>query len=175
MTDFVGGQLLIAAPQLGDYFRRTVVLVVAHTAEGAMGLVLNRPTETAVADAVPRLAELTDDDAVVYSGGPVGVDSVIALGDFEAPEDAGTPVAGRLGLLDPDRDDPALRRLRVYAGHAGWAPGQLDEELAEDAWITEPVQTDDPFRDGDLWSEVLQRKGGAYALLATMPAHPSLN
>jgi putative transcriptional regulator len=175
VADFVSGQLLIAAPQLGDYFRRTVVLVVAHTEEGAMGLVLNRPTETTVAEAVPRLSDLTEEDAVVYSGGPVGVDSVVALGDFEEPEDAGTPVIGPLGLLDPDRDEVGLRRLRVYAGHAGWAPGQLDDELAQDAWIVESVQTDDPFREGDLWAEVLQRKGGAYTLLATMPAHPSLN
>ena len=84
-------------------------------------------------------------------------------------------MAGSLGLLDPDKDDVALRRLRVYAGHAGWAPGQLDDELAQDAWITEPVDAEDPFSEGDLWTEVLQRKGGAYALLATMPAHPSLN
>ena len=175
MTDFVSGQLLIAAPQLGDYFRRTVVLVVAHTAEGAMGLVLNRPTETTVAEAVPALADLAEHDAVLFSGGPVGTESVMALGDFESSQDAGTPVAGSLGLLDPDKDDVALRRLRVYAGHAGWAPGQLDDELAQDAWITEPVDAEDPFSEGDLWTEVLQRKGGAYALLATMPAHPSLN
>ena len=175
MMDSTRGQLLIAAPQLSDYFRRTVVLVIEHTDEGAMGVVLNRPTETAVADAVPALADLAEPEDVVYSGGPVGIEAVLALGDFETPDEAGTPVTGSLGLLDPERQDVSIRRLRVYAGYAGWAPGQLDEELAQEAWIVEPVAVDDPFTQDDLWPDALQRKGGAYALLATMPADPSLN
>jgi putative transcriptional regulator len=65
--------------------------------------------------------------------------------------------------------------LRVYAGYAGWGPGQLEGELEEKAWIVEPAQSDDPFDEGDIWSSALQRKGGAYALLATMPSEPSLN
>ncbi len=173
--DSLRGQLLIAAPQLVDYFRRTVVLVLEHNEEGAMGLVLNRPTETEVAEAVPALAELTGTEEVVHSGGPVEPGAVLALGDFEDPEEAGTPVIGTLGLLDPDRPDPELRRLRVFAGYAGWSPGQLDAELSEDAWLTAPAAPDDPFTDGDLWPVVLQRMGGAYALMASMPADPSMN
>ncbi len=173
--DSVRGQLLIAAPQLIDYFRRTVVLVVEHSADGAMGVVLNRPTETAVVDEVPVLAELAEPEDVVHAGGPVSPDSVIALGDFEEPDEAGTRVAGSLGLVDPERSDPALRRLRVYAGYAGWARGQLDEELEQEAWIVAPVGADDPFSGEDLWPRALQRKGGAYALLATMPVDPTLN
>jgi putative transcriptional regulator len=170
------GQLLIAAPQLIDYFRRTVVLVIEHTDEGAMGVVLNRPTSAGVAELVPDLAELAGEDAVVHAGGPVAPDAVIALGDFEQPEEAGTPVSGTLGLLDPDQPDPALRRLRVYAGYAGWAPGQLDAELEQEAWIVEQAAPDDPFgsRD-DLWAALLTRKGGSYALLASMPSDPTLN
>ena len=175
MTDSLRGQLLIAAPQLSDYFRRTVVLVVEHTEEGAMGVVLNRPTETVVAEAVPELADLADPEDVIHAGGPVAPDAVIALGDFEEPDEAGTPVAGSLGLVDPERTDPALRRLRVFAGYAGWAPGQLDQELEAEAWIVGPVGDDDPFTDEDLWPAALQRKGGAYALLATMPVDPGLN
>ena len=68
-----------------------------------------------------------------------------------------------------------LRRLRVYAGHAGWAPGQLEGELEQDAWVLERAHAQDPFREGDLWVEALRRKGGDYALLARMPADPSLN
>jgi len=176
VTGSLRGQLLIAAPQLIDYFRRTVVLVIEHTDEGAMGVVLNRPTSAEVSELVPDLAELAGEDAVVHAGGPVAPDAVIALGDFEQPEEAGTPVSGTLGLLDPDQPDPALRRLRVYAGYAGWAPGQLDAELEQEAWIVEQAAPDDPFcsRD-DLWAALLARKGGSYALLASMPSDPTLN
>lgn len=175
MPDSVRGQLLIAAPQLTDYFRRTVVLVVEHTDEGAMGLVLNRPTATAAAEAVPDLAALAGHDDVVHAGGPMQPDAVLALGDFEQPSEAGTPVLGTLGLLDPQRPTPALRRLRVYAGYAGWAPGQLDAELEQEAWIQAEVAPDDPFAAGDLWPTVLLRKGGDYALMASMPIDPTLN
>lgn len=175
MAESLRGQLLIAAPQLVDYFRRTVVLVVEHSDEGAMGLVLNRPTEAVVADAVPALASMARPEDVVHVGGPVQPDAVLALGDFEAPEEAGTPVTGTLGLLDPERPEAALRRLRVFAGYAGWAPGQLDAELEQEAWIVTQAAADDPFSDGDLWPAVLQRMGGGYALLAAMPADPSLN
>ncbi len=78
-------------------------------------------------------------------------------------------------MVDPDVEDPALHAVRVYAGHAGWAPGQLDGELENDAWIVEEASADDPFDEGDLWSDVLDRKGGGYALLARMPEDPSLN
>lgn len=169
------GHLLIAAPSLFDYFRRTVVLVLEHTPDGAMGVVLGRETETLVSDAVPALAELADDDDVVYLGGPVAPESVVALGDFEQPGEAGTRVVGSLGTLDPDGANDSLRRLRVFAGYAGWAPGQLDAELDSDAWIVQPADAEDPFRAGDIWSEALGRKGGRYKLMATMPADPSLN
>jgi putative transcriptional regulator len=175
MPGSVRGKLLIAAPQLLDYFHRTVLLVVEHTDEGALGVVLNRPTEDEVATLVPELAELAGEGELVHAGGPVHPESLLALGDFEDPADAGTPIAGPLGLIDPELDHPQVRRLRVYAGHAGWAPGQLDAELEEGAWIVEQAAADDPFAHGDLWPAVLQRKGGAYSLLASMPADPTLN
>jgi putative transcriptional regulator len=175
MAETLRGQLLIATPQLFDYFRRTVILVLEHTPEGAMGVVLNRASETSVAEAVPALAELADGDEVVRLGGPVSPESVVALGEFDDPDEAGTAVVGALGTLDPDGVNASLRRLRVYAGYAGWAPGQLDGELEEEAWIVAPAQADDPFRDGDLWADVLRRKGGSFALMATMPADPSQN
>ncbi len=175
MGDSLRAQLLIAAPSLYDYFRRAVVLVIEHNDDGAMGVVLNRTSETRVAEAVPALAALADERDLVRVGGPVSPEAVVALGDFEDPEEAGTPLLGSVGLLDPDRAEPDLRRLRVYEGYAGWGPGQLDNEIEEGAWIVESADPDDPFRDGDLWSEALQRKGGGYTLLATMPADPSLN
>jgi putative transcriptional regulator len=175
MEESLRAHLLVAAPALFDYFRRTVVLVIEHTDDGAMGVVLNRSSETMVTEAVPMLAEHAAEGDLVRLGGPVAPEAVVALGDFEDPQDAGTPVVGNLGVLDPDRPDAALRRVRVYAGYAGWSPGQLEEEVEQGAWIVESADPGDPFHDGDLWSDALQRKGGAYALLATMPADPSLN
>ena len=140
-----------------------------------MGVVLNRVSETPVAEAVPVLAGLAEQDEMVRVGGPVSPESVVALGEFEDPSEAGAAVLGNLGLLDPDSAPDSLRRLRVYAGYAAWGPGQLEGELEEEAWIVEPAQADDPFDDADIWSDALERKGGTYALLATMPADPSLN
>jgi putative transcriptional regulator len=171
----VRGQLLIAAPSLFDYFRRTVVLVLEHTPDGAMGVVLGRETDTRVSDVVPALADLPGADDMVYLGGPVSPESVVALGDFDDPEEAGLQVVDTLGTLDPDGPNQSLRRVRVFAGYAGWAPGQLDGELEHEAWIVQPAEPADPFRTGDIWSEALGRKGGRYRLMATMPADPSLN
>jgi putative transcriptional regulator len=173
--DSLRGQLLIAAPALADFFARSVVLVIEHTDEGALGIVLNRPTEAPVSDVVDRLAGLAGPDDMVHVGGPVAPDSVIALGEFEDRDEAARLVVGDVGLIDPDVPEPSLRGLRVYAGYAGWGPGQLDGELEAEAWIVEAARPHDPFADGDLWATTLQRKGGAYALLATMPADPSLN
>ncbi len=173
--DSLRGQLLIAAPQLSDYFRRTVVLVVEHTDEGAMGVVLNRPTETAVAEAVPALAELAEPDDVIHAGGPVAPDAVIALGDFEEPDQAGTPVAGSLGLVDPERRTPRCGGCACSPAMPGGRRASSTGAGGQEAWIVGPVGDDDPFTDDDLWPDALQRKGGAYALLATMPVDPSLN
>jgi putative transcriptional regulator len=175
VADSLRGHLLIAAPSLFDYFRRTVVLVLEHTPDGAMGVVLGRSSETQVADAVPALAELPNADDVVYLGGPVAPQAVVALGDFGRLDEAGKLVVGSLGTLDPDGTNESLRRMRVFAGYAGWGPGQLDGELEAKAWIVEAADPDDPFRAGDIWSDALERKGGRYRLMATMPADPSQN
>ena len=177
------GKLILASPALQDpNFARTVVLIAEHTDDGAMGLVLNRPALTTVAEAVPDLAWLTGEEDIVYVGGPVAETAVIVLADFERPELAGALVDDNVGFLGTDADDPerldgAIRRARVFAGHAGWGPGQLEDELAEDAWIVEPPQAGEIFTDApdDLWAAVLRRKGRRYALLATMPPDPSLN
>jgi putative transcriptional regulator len=175
MNESLRGRLLIAAPSLYDYFRRTVVLVIEHNEDGAMGVVLNRTSETFVGEVVPALAELADADELVRVGGPVSPDAVVALGEFGDPSEAGAEVIGGLGTLDPERSNGSLVRLRVYAGYAGWSAGQLDEEVEEGAWIVESASPEDPFRDDDIWSATLRRKGGGYRLLATMPSDPSLN
>jgi putative transcriptional regulator len=175
MPDSLRGQLLIAAPSLHDYFRRTVVLVIEHGPDGAMGVVLNRESEALVAEAVPQLAELTEAEELLRIGGPVSPQSVVALGEFADPAEAGLQVVGAVGTLDPDAENRSLQRIRVFAGYTGWAPGQLDDELEQDAWVTTPAEPGDAFTDGDIWSEALERKGGSYRLLSTMPVDPSLN
>jgi putative transcriptional regulator len=175
MEESLRGQLLIAAPSLFDYFRRTVVLVIEHTPDGAMGVVLNRSSETSVAEAVPALAGLVEEEELVRVGGPVAPQAVVALGDFEDVSEAGTSVVEGVGTLDPEAANDSLRRLRVYAGYAGWDAGQLDAEIEQGAWIVASAEPEDPFREGDIWSDALRRKGGGYRLLATMPADPSLN
>lgn len=174
MTDSLRGKLLIAAPSLFDFFRRTVILMVEHTEEGALGVVLNRASETTVGEAVPALAELAGAEEPVRIGGPVETESVVILGEFEDPDSSPKLVVGDLGVVDPD-DEAALNRVRIYAGHSGWGPGQLESELDRDAWLVEPASPEDPFHQGDIWSAALQRRGGEYALLATMPEDPSLN
>jgi putative transcriptional regulator len=183
MTDSLRGKLLLASPALVDpNFARTVVLIAEHTDDGAMGLVLNRPAAVTVGEAVPDLSWLAEDDAHVFVGGPVAETAVIVLAEFERPDLAGALVEDDLGFIGTDADDPdqldgAVRRARVFAGHAGWGPGQLEEELAEDAWIVEAPLREEIFTDApdDLWAAVLRRKGRRYALLATMPPDPSLN
>jgi putative transcriptional regulator len=175
VAESLRGKLLIAAPSLFDYFRRAVVLVLEHSPDGAMGVVLNRESDTPVAEAVPVLAPFSEPEELVRIGGPVAPQAVVALGEFEDIDEAGTHVVGSLGTLDPDAENQSLRRIRVYAGYAGWAPGQLDGELEQEAWVVLPARPGDPFEDGDIWSAALRRKGGSYTLLATMPADPSLN
>lgn len=175
VADSYRGRLLIAAPSLFDYFRRTVVLVIEHNDEGAMGVVLNRKSETLVAEAVPALAEVADSDELMRLGGPVSPQAVVALGDFDDPGEAGKAVVAGLGTVDPDAPHDSLRRVRVYAGYAGWSPGQLDGEVEQGAWIVEDACADDPFHDGDIWSDALRKKGGGYRLMATMPEDPSVN
>lgn len=145
-----------------------------------MGLVLNRPSEAIVAEAVPPLAELVADDDAVWAGGPVQPDGVIVVAAFSEPEAAAELVFEDVGFMpaeaDPDEIAVETRRARVFAGYAGWGAGQLEEELGEEAWFVEPAVEEDVFNPGgDLWSEVLARKGGAYAVLAKMPPNPSLN
>ena len=183
MEDSLRGKLLIAGPTLLDpNFARTVVLIAEHTDEGAMGLVLNRPAETLVDEAVPDLDWMATDDARVWVGGPVAETAVIVLAEWDRPELAGALVEADLGFVGADADQPAqldgaIRRARVFAGHAGWGPGQLEDELAEEAWIVASARRDEIFSDDPdaLWSTVLRRKGSRYALLATMPLDPSMN
>ena len=180
--DSLQGQLLIASPALEDpNFRRTVVLITAHGDDGAVGVVLNRPSEATVDEAVPQLGALTDGEDVVFVGGPVNPSGVAVLAEFDEPDEAGVHVLDDIGFVDLEQalegSPPALRRRRVFAGVAGWGEGQLEDELERDDWILEPALPEDVFAADahELWSAVLRRKGGAYALVARMPEDPSMN
>jgi putative transcriptional regulator len=178
----VRGQLLIAGPGLLDSnFWRTVVLIVEHTDEGAFGLILNRPSETSVGEAVQELDELVDPGDPLFIGGPVQRSSVIVLGRFEDPSDAALVAFDDVGVLGGgpsiEQRSAGLLAGRAYVGHAGWGAGQLDSELERGDWIVEPARLRDAFDPDprELWSRVLTRKGGSYALVARMPADPSAN
>ncbi len=175
------GQLLIAGPVLLDpNFRRAVVLVVEHSDEGALGLILNRPSESTVGEAVPELDGLIEPEEQMFIGGPVQPSGVIVLAEFAEPDPAALLSFDNVGLLHTDASldtRPAVLAARAFAGHSGWGPGQLDAELEQGGWIVEAATREDAFSSEPrrLWSEVLSRKGGSYALVARMPADPSLN
>jgi putative transcriptional regulator len=180
--DSLRGQLLVAGPGLDDpNFRRSVVLVGEHGDDGAMGVVLNRPTSVTVGEAVPPLAELVEDGDVVHLGGPVQPRAVVVLADFVDTADADDLVVESVGFLPGEIEDAAgvgpVRALRVFAGYAGWSPGQLEEELEEGSWLVLPARASDVFGDEPerLWSDVLRRQGGALAVLALLPDDPRVN
>ena len=180
--DSLAGHLLIASPAILDpNFRRTVVFITAHTEDGAVGLILNRPSQTTVGEAVPQLASVISGEEPVFVGGPVNPNGVAMLAEFEDPDDAGVPVVDDIGYVALDdaleSGPPPLGRTRVFAGVAGWGEDQLEGELERDDWFVEPAGADDVFAEDaeDLWSSVLRRKGGEYELVARMPYDPSLN
>jgi putative transcriptional regulator len=179
---YLEGQLLVASPAMSDpNFARTVVAIANHDEDGALGIVLNRPSETEVVEAVPELDGVVDPDEVVFVGGPVQPASIVVLAEFDDPAEAAYLVVDAVGLVSDrtglDRLGLATARRRVYAGYTGWGPGQLEAELEREDWIIEPAQAGDVFdgEPGELWGRVLQRKGGQFRLLARMPVDPSVN
>lgn len=178
------GRLLLATPPLVDpNFDRTVVYVIEHNDEGALGLVLNRPTDD---DDLPGLRSwlgVCSTPAVVFQGGPVETEALIGLARAAgATEGEGfAPIRGGLGTVDleaePDDVEVVLRDVRVFRGYAGWGPGQLDDELDAGAWIVVDADPGDPFSSDpeDLWRAVLRRQSGRLAWLANCPDDISVN
>jgi putative transcriptional regulator len=177
----VQGQLLLAGASLFDpNFRRTVVLIAEHNEEGAIGIVLNRPSEVTVGEAAPALSPLVGADTRVFLGGPVQPQAAVVLAEFEDPGLAGLLAFGSIGFLIGHvelESAKGIRRARAFAGYAGWGEGQLEQELEEDSWILEPARPEDVFADDPdgLWSGILRRKGPKYRMLSTMPFDPAMN
>lgn len=166
------GRLLVAMPAMGDpNFERTVLWMLDHDDHGAIGVVLNRPSEVPVGMHLPQVAAAVEDPDVFFVGGPVSTEIVLGLtrdGAGVTSVDLDAVTSGGTAPPEP---------LRLFAGYAGWAPGQLEGELALDAWLVLDGSTDDVFtsRPESLWREVLGRQGGQVGRLAQFPDEPSLN
>jgi putative transcriptional regulator len=179
------GKLLVAQPSLIDpNFSRTAIFLLAHSEQGALGLVLNRPSVTPLGVPLPEWEGLASGPAVVFVGGPVS-EGTICLArvkpEIGVPGSSYLPLEGALGTLDleagADVVAPWVDRLRVFAGYAGWSPGQLEDEIAEGAWWALSAQEDDIFdpRPTSLWKRALRRQGNRLALVSALPPDPSLN
>jgi putative transcriptional regulator len=190
MPETLAGCLLVATPLLGDpNFRRAVVLVVDdEPEEGTLGVVLNRPTGTPVEQVLASWTDLVTAPTVVFEGGPVSPNSALGLAMVPGEDEPvgwraldSTAPPSRLGLVDLDAPPQLLAggiaSLRVFAGYAGWSPGQLRSEISEGAWYVLEAEPADAFaaEPEQLWQVVLRRAGGTLALVATYPEDPAQN
>ncbi len=181
MDDFaLRGRLVVAAPSLTDpNFRLAVVLLLDHTEDGAVGVLLNRPSDVPLASALPQWQRLATAPDAVFLGGPVQRDAIVALGR--------TPIAGDSPLqrilagtavvdlqIDPDQQPADLHSVRLFAGYSGWGAGQLEAEIGAGGWFVLDAEPDDAFTDepDKLWERVLVRQGGIFR---AVPHDPTLN
>lgn len=182
---FRTGRLLVATPQIEDgVFRRSVVLVLHHGDDGAQGLVLNRPIEAEIQSVLPGWEEHASRPATMFQGGPVQLDS--ALGLVAVPGGVQEPTGvrrlfGTVALVDLDTPPvlvvPEVAGLRIFAGYAGWSPGQLEDEIDTGSWFVAEAEGDDVFTDrpDGLWRAVLRRQPEPVRWVAWFPADPALN
>ena len=179
---FLKGQLLLDSGLLrGSFFQRTVVLICQHDAEGAFGLVLNRATGSNVGDLIVADLPPSLKGCPLYVGGPVQPSALSFL-----HTDAFIPDANVLpnlslghsldGLAEIGESFSPTRKLKMFAGYAGWSAGQLEDEMKRDAWLTHPASLELVFDPNpDLWKTILCQKGWRHKLLAQMPEDPSVN
>ena len=179
--EWLKGKLLLSLPVVReDAFYRTVILMLAHGPQGALGVVLNRPTRIELREIFPELQYEAAEPAVLFTGGPVEPDGIICLARGKSTEERPgfAPVLDRWGSIDPREPPPGgVDQVRVYRGLSSWAPTQLEFELENGSWkITEAgpfdLTSDEP---DELWERVLERQGADYARLKHVPRDPSLN
>jgi len=181
------GSLLLANTDLLEpTFRRSVIYVVEHNDGGTLGVVLNRPSETAVYNVLPQWAKLAARPKTMFIGGPVKRDAALCLGSLRAGvEPQGVPglrhVSGRMVMVDLDADPvalaPALEGVRIFAGYSGWTIGQLEGEIERDDWmVLSALPSDVLFEQrADLWARILRRQPLPLSMLATHPIDVSRN
>jgi putative transcriptional regulator len=178
------GRILVATPPLVDpNFDRTVVYMIEHNDQGALGVVINRPTDEGSLPGLEAWIDLAGDPNVVFSGGPVELNALIGLAYSSLPDrhDGWAVWRNGIGTVDLSREPyeivPAVERIRLFRGYSGWAPWQLDAELEAGAWIVLDADHLDPFSSepDELWREVLRRQGGRLSWLANAPDDLSAN
>lgn len=177
--------LLVASPQLLDpNFSETVVLLLDVDDNGALGVVLNRPTPVSVGEVLADWREVVAEPEVLFQGGPVSTEGALAIGWLRDTDDVPVgfrEVAGSLGVIDLDTPveliDGSLSGLRIFAGYAGWGAEQLVGEIEEGSWYVVPAQPLDVFREDcvELWRDVMRRQPGELAWHSTRPIDPDLN
>ncbi len=179
------GRLVVATPDLRDpSFHGAVVLLLDYDEEGALGVIINRPTAVVVTSVLPAWTAAVSPPEVLFEGGPVSHDSALAVARVPAQEIEPVGfrrVVGDLGIVDLDTPTdlmtPALTGLRIFAGYAGWGPGQLEDELTEGAWYVVDARAGDVFVPdaSHLRRDVLRRQPGELAWVSTRPEDPHHN
>ncbi len=180
------GRLLVATPPLDDpNFDRTVIFVLDHHEEGAVGVVINRPSIESLDEPLDRWQDLQSAPTAVFSGGPVEDNALIALADTKIPlardDEHLAPIAGTIAAADLTADPAmvaaAVNVVRVFRGYAGWGPGQLEDEIEAGAWLVLDSEPGDVFSNepDELWRSVLRRQSGRLAWLANAPDDLSMN
>lgn len=179
----LAGQLLVATPAIDmGPFHRAVVLILDHDRDGALGVVINQPLDSGVAEVLPQWADCVNDPGCLFAGGPVAKDSALAVGVLRGDDipSGWRRMSGRVGLVDLDGPVGVMAELsgmRVFAGYAGWSPHQLEDELEEGSWMVVPARDDDVMSatPETLWRRVLKRQPGELRVWASYPDDPGLN
>ncbi len=186
LADVRPGVLLVALPGLTDpTFAGAVVYVLDHSETGTLGVVLGNPSQVDIRDVLPGWCDLAVEPGVFHVGGPCETDTALCLARADSvpgPDSGLRPVADGIHLVDLEGDPElvvgTVQGLRVFAGYAGWSPGQLAAELTEGAWACLPGSPDDvltPVAGPELWRTVMGRQTGRLAVLRTAPADPTAN
>lgn len=188
MSESLAGHFLIAATHLRDgNFHKTVVLMLEHNAEGAMGLVLNRPMDVNVSEALASHFEMPESNALLFNGGPVETNALLILHnsvDYFQEQEAVVP--GVFVGTSPDVFDKVASsisdpdsgfRFRIFAGYSGWGAGQMEEEISRGDWFSLLAQSDIVFRDEpyEIWEDVLQAFYQKHRFIPGQPPAPDLN
>ena len=184
-TPLEKGIFLIATPSLRDpNFRQTVILLCEHGDDGALGVVVNRPTEMNITEVLPHVPILEGQGHMVFSGGPVQRNHLLIIYKTpESPEDThqvfdGVYLGGNITILEDILKNPfSPDNFRTFMGYSGWAPGQLEAEMETGSWLTLPANSSLMFdRDHSrLWGDILQLLGTEYSMYTDMPSDPQMN